>query len=194
MAGILSFIFVIALIALPISIIKPQIFSRFFNATRTKNAMILGGILSVLFVLIAITAPTPTKDSTNANDTDSMQPTKSVDANPTQTTIEDLTPAPTETPTPTPTEVPTPIPTKIVKPTAEPTKKIVYPTSTPIPVVQAPAVIETSGGYSCNCSKTCPQISSCDEAQYLLNECGCGARDGDDDGIACDGAPLNCQN
>lgn len=43
----------------------------------------------------------------------------------------------------------------------------------------------TGGAYTCNCSKTCPNLS-CDEAQYQLNTCGCGARDADDDGIACD--------
>lgn len=51
-----------------------------------------------------------------------------------------------------------------------------------------------SGAYGCDCSKTCKQISSCDEAQYQLKTCGCSARDADGDGIACDGAPLHCQN
>lgn len=49
---------------------------------------------------------------------------------------------------------------------------------------------QTSGGYTCNCSKTCPQMSSCEEAQYQLNVCGCKARDADKDGIACD---ADCQ-
>lgn len=61
------------------------------------------------------------------------------------------------------------------------------PTSTPLSN-------NPGGSWTCDCSKTCPNISSCQEAQYLLNVCGCGARDGDKDGIACDGAPLNCQN
>lgn len=42
-----------------------------------------------------------------------------------------------------------------------------------------------SGDYTCNCSKTCPNMS-CTEAQYQLNVCGCSARDADKDGIACD--------
>jgi len=62
---------------------------------------------------------------------------------------------------------------------------------------QTPATNNTyqqnTGGYSCNCSKTCTQISSCAEAQYQLNTCGCSVRDADGDGIACDGAPLHCQ-
>jgi len=46
------------------------------------------------------------------------------------------------------------------------------------------------GSYACNCSKTCSQMSSCAEAQYQLNVCGCSARDADGDGIACD---SDCQ-
>ena len=49
---------------------------------------------------------------------------------------------------------------------------------------------QTSGSYACDCSKTCGQMSSCDEAQYQLNVCGCNARDADHDGIACD---AQCQ-
>lgn len=49
---------------------------------------------------------------------------------------------------------------------------------------------QTSGNYACDCSKTCPQMSSCAEAQYQLNVCGCKARDADKDGIACD---ADCQ-
>lgn len=57
--------------------------------------------------------------------------------------------------------------------------------------VQPPKpVIQPSGAYACNCSKTCPQMSSCAEAQYQLNTCGCKARDADHDGIACD---SDCQ-
>lgn len=46
------------------------------------------------------------------------------------------------------------------------------------------------GRFTCDCSKTCPQISSCDEAQFQLNTCGCTVRDADHDGIACD---ADCQ-
>ena len=46
------------------------------------------------------------------------------------------------------------------------------------------------GGYVCNCGKTCAQMSSCAEAQYQLNVCGCSRRDADKDGIACD---SDCQ-
>lgn len=47
-----------------------------------------------------------------------------------------------------------------------------------------------SGSFTCNCSKNCDQMSSCEEAQYQLNVCGCKARDADKDGVACD---SDCQ-
>jgi micrococcal nuclease len=77
-------------------------------------------------------------------------------------------------PTPTPEPTLQPIP----KPTLQPTQK---------PTPQPPADGEA---YVCNCKKTCPQMSSCEEAQYQLQVCGCSARDGDNDGIACD---ADCQ-
>src|SRR3990167_4708201 len=50
----------------------------------------------------------------------------------------------------------------------------------PLPVVIPTKETNTSTKikYTCDCKKTCPKISSCNEAQYLLNECGCTARDG----------------
>lgn len=186
MAGILSFIFVFALIALPISLIKPNIFAKFFAATRVKNAMILGIIILVSFIGIAITAPEPTKNSSEVKEiAEPAVNSQEIKANPTQSQIEALTPAPTETPTPTLT------PTKA--PTAVPIKFAPILTPTPMSIVPIEST-ESTDSFACNCSKTCKQISSCAEAQYLLNSCGCGARDGDDDGIACDSAPLNCQN
>lgn len=62
------------------------------------------------------------------------------------------------------------------------------------PIQSTPVVQQNSGGFACDCSKTCTQISSCAEAQCQLNSCSCSVRDGDHDGIACDGGPLHCQN
>ena len=39
--------------------------------------------------------------------------------------------------------------------------------------------------YTCNCSKTCPNLS-CAEAYFQLNSCGCSVRDGDGDGVPCE--------
>lgn len=50
-------------------------------------------------------------------------------------------------------------------------------------------VIQSTGSYSCNCSKTCAQMD-CAEAQYQLKSCGCSKRDADKDGTACD---ADCQ-
>ncbi len=66
---------------------------------------------------------------------------------------------------------------------------------TPIPTrapVQSfnPTTVPIQGSWACNCSKTCSEMSSCAEAQYQLNVCGCTARDADGDGVACD---ANCQ-
>lgn len=44
----------------------------------------------------------------------------------------------------------------------------------------------TTGNYTCDCSKLCSQISTCDEAYYQLNSCGCSKRDSDRDGIPCE--------
>jgi len=68
------------------------------------------------------------------------------------------------------------------------------PTPTYSPAYIPPTQTQTGGSesstYICNCSKTCSQMSSCAEAQYQLNVCGCSTRDADGDGIACD---ANCQ-
>jgi len=53
-------------------------------------------------------------------------------------------------------------------------------------VTQAPATKSPSEPYTCNCSKTCPNMSSCEEAYFQLIDCGCSIRDGDDDGVPCE--------
>lgn len=79
---------------------------------------------------------------------------------------------------------PTATPKPIV--TAKPsTLKPVPNTTNYAPTTNIQTVTNTGGAFTCNCSKTCPNMS-CSEAQYQLNTCGCGARDADDDGVACD--------
>ncbi len=53
------------------------------------------------------------------------------------------------------------------------------------PAVIQPASTNTTG-YVCNCSKSCPSMANCEEAYFQLNDCGCSARDADDDGIPCE--------
>jgi len=54
---------------------------------------------------------------------------------------------------------------------------VTTPTPSPTPVLKA---------FICDCKKTCSSISSCEEARYQLKVCGCKARDGNKDGVACD--------
>ena len=99
-----------------------------------------------------------------------------ITSHPTIQIEEELTETPTITFTPTPT----------AKPTKTPTPKQIY---TPVPTAAPAAVVKfntSSSSYSCDCSKTCPNMSSCKEAYYQLNSCGCGRRDGDNDGVPCE--------
>ncbi|MFH1561277.1 MAG: thermonuclease family protein [Patescibacteria group bacterium] len=79
-----------------------------------------------------------------------------------------------------------PQPTQAQKNIPQPT---IRETTAPIPA-QVKTSNQSSESYGCDCSKTCSQMSSCAEAQYQLNTCGCTARDADKDGIACD---SDCQ-
>ncbi len=56
--------------------------------------------------------------------------------------------------------------------------------STQPPVVQ-PAQ-PPAPGYACDCSKSCTAMSSCEEAYFQLNTCGCSTRDKDGDGVPCE--------
>jgi len=60
--------------------------------------------------------------------------------------------------------------------------------SSPQPTSQqsSPPQSSTGGKYSCNCEKTCSEMSSCEEAYYQLNQCDCKARDRDKDGVPCE--------
>lgn len=44
----------------------------------------------------------------------------------------------------------------------------------------------TTAKYTCDCSKSCDAMSSCEEAYYQLNNCGCSKRDNDNDGVPCE--------
>ena len=103
-----------------------------------------------------------------------------------------LSPSPSPTPTPSPSPKVSPTPKPTAKPTPKPTPApTIRVSSTPQPTIAPqPIAPPTTSGWACNCSKTCPQMSSCSEAQYQLNNCGCSARDADHDGVACD---ADCQ-
>lgn len=47
--------------------------------------------------------------------------------------------------------------------------------------------VPSTGGYSCDCSRTCTRdIVTCEEAYFQLNQCGCSRRDDDKDGVPCE--------
>ncbi|MEP7166410.1 MAG: hypothetical protein ABI758_00345 [Candidatus Woesebacteria bacterium] len=169
------------------------LFSRQFQKQLPVWGKIVLGILLFFGYTSTITPPKASQPGTpptvRVEQMATVQPTPEPTFNPsvtsaTQATITP-TPSPTLLPSPTPTLVPTAAPT--TRPTPRPTP---FPTfkATPTPVMAAP--VQTGGSWTCNCAKTCPQMSSCSEAQYQLNTCGCSARDADHDGIACD---ADCQ-
>ncbi|CDX45679.1 conserved exported hypothetical protein [Mesorhizobium plurifarium] len=60
------------------------------------------------------------------------------------------------------------------------------PASQPLGIVSRKLVAQ-SGGLSCEPRRTCKQISSCDEAQWYLQNCSWGGKlDRDSDGVACE--------
>lgn len=94
-------------------------------------------------------------------------------------------PSPAASPllSPYPSLLPSPRPSPIASPRPISSPKAFVPA--PVPVQPAPAAPVQKTGWSCNCKKTCPNLT-CAEAQFQLNQCGCSVRDGDNDGLACD--------
>lgn len=61
------------------------------------------------------------------------------------------------------------------------------PVSIPtVPTNSQSTLPSPQGNFVCDCSKTCTQMVSCDEAYFQLNQCGCSRRDGDSDGVPCE--------
>lgn len=83
----------------------------------------------------------------------------------------------------------TPSPTTKIVPTTTfaPKTEYIPLTQPPIQYSQPTSPPTTNvSNFSCNCSKTCEQMSSCNEAYFQLNQCGCLKRDGDKDGVPCE--------
>ena len=193
------FLFLFSLVVLVIGTKDPKII--FPNKDISRVRFFLGSLL-VSFLLLSFSIaispssekstslPSPTPELVSSTPT-SFQPTETP-APEVQSAQTESTPGPSNTPSPTLTLTPT---LKISTPTPKPpTPTRVPPTPTPVtyysPPTQSPSSGGTGGSWACNCSKTCPNMSSCAEAQYQLNVCGCTARDADHDGIACD---SDCQ-
>lgn len=43
-----------------------------------------------------------------------------------------------------------------------------------------------SSGFTCEGKRYCREMTSCEEAQFYLNQCGVGRLDGDGDGVPCE--------
>ncbi len=56
----------------------------------------------------------------------------------------------------------------------------------PVKEVEPKESEDKIGKYSCQIRKNCKQIKTCNEAMFLLNECGFSRLDGDKDGIPCE--------
>lgn len=207
-------LFVASLIMIPVALINPKFATKGKYESRKKAFYAYGGAMIASFILAVATTP-PTSNTTQVagEKIEANQPQINNEQKAQEASIkpftETQTPEPVVTATLTPSASPTvkatatPKPTATPRPTSTPTAKpTVAPTSTPKTIsTTAPTAKPStsdnsntqSNQFACNCSKTCSTISSCEEAQYLLNVCGCSARDADDDGIACDSSPLNCQ-
>ncbi|PIR62390.1 MAG: hypothetical protein COU65_03480 [Candidatus Pacebacteria bacterium CG10_big_fil_rev_8_21_14_0_10_42_12] len=83
------------------------------------------------------------------------------------------------------TPSPSPISSPITKSSNSGTGGVTAPAVAPI-VAPVNNTEPPSSQYTCSCSKTCGNMSSCEEAYFQLNTCGCSARDGDDDGVPCE--------
>lgn len=83
---------------------------------------------------------------------------------------------------------PTPVPAP--SPTNTSTSNDTTPTTTNTPIInntnQNSSTNNSTSQYTCDCSKTCTAMSSCEEAYYQLNTCGCSIRDNDNDGVPCE--------
>lgn len=183
-------VFLLGLLFLPLTI---MFLIGWFTKSKINNSKIklviysILGIVALPFVAAyAIAFTSPSKESTQPSPTTmaTVQPT----IRETSTNHPSISPIPTAIASPTPAAKPTTIPS-----TPKPTVK---PVATPVPTTTATSTNPSpnSGSYACDCSKACTEISTCSEAQYQLKTCGCSQRDIDGDGIACDGAPLHCQN
>lgn len=72
--------------------------------------------------------------------------------------------------------------------TSSSSQPVVNQPSQPSSAVQQPTQSQAPAqpAYTCNCSKTCGAMSSCQEAYFQLNTCGCRKRDGNNDGVPCE--------
>jgi hypothetical protein len=123
MSGLFVLLFLLALILLPVSLIKPSIFSRFAKKdfSRKQLGLIFGTLIITSLVLIGITAPPTTKQESQVKGDRVEQQAEQTNQLPV------ISPEPTEIATPSPSPVSTPKPT--------PTPKLASPTPQNTPII-----------------------------------------------------------
>ncbi len=174
MFGLFLILFVLSFLGIFAAVLHPSLIPN--NTSRKKAGLIFLGATFLFFVLSAITAP-PAKPISVTQQTENKVESQQL--------IKEVVPDSAKKPDPSISSNPVFGTEPEVKQPPKTTAPVVEKSTSPIPVQP---VLEqgTNGGWTCNCKKTCSQISSCEEAQYQLNTCGCRQRDADHDGIACD--------
>lgn len=76
---------------------------------------------------------------------------------------------------------PAPVQVQATRPPSQQSQPTQPPVSVP---TQPPAPPPAS--FVCDCNKACTAMVSCEEAYFQLQQCGCGRRDGDGDGVPCE--------
>lgn len=184
-----NFVGVFSLLSLITGLLKPSFILPFFSNPGIKK------VLAVFIPLIMASAMlSPQQQSATEEPTIKKSVSISPAATSTYEKVRQADVKAAEAQAPTATETLTPTPTITLFPSFTPTPTLPrptytpyrFPTSTPVPPPQVfESSQQTSSGYSCNCAKTCPNLS-CDEAYFQLQQCGCSARDGDSDGVPCE--------
>ena len=138
MSGLFTFLFLITLGLLIISLVKPGFLNKLIKRelSRKQSSLGISAILLILFVLIGITAPPVEKkdNSQVAGESISQEVSPTPTIEPSSTPEQLATPEPSLTPTSDPTEIPTP------KPSPTPVKK-----PSPTPAIQSSQSTTNSG-------------------------------------------------
>ena len=142
MSGLFVFLFLITLVLLVISLIKPGLLNRLIKRelSRKQSTIGISAILLILFVLIGITAPPVEKE------VDSQVAGESVSQEVSPTPTIEPTPTPEQSPSSEPSLTPTPIPTSKSSPSP-----VIKPISTPTTQSNSPS---TSSG----CDPSYPDV------------------------------------
>ncbi len=189
-------VFLLSPFVLVFFLFKKDLFHKWFRLdfSRKKIAALFTAIFVASFITVGVTAKPVVKaeEKNEPSKVEIVEQKESPDpaalgtpiASASPTLSPTLSPSPSPSSTPSPTPTPTPSPRPKASPTIKPSPVIKPSPKTEAPI--APISKPAGGEYQCSCSKTCTNMASCNEAYFQLNQCGCSARDGDDDGVPCE--------